>query len=93
MINRQSFQTHSSAIHGEEVDQVFWKWVYNEAPYKFSRIMNGIKMMPILAEKIPYQLRLMVSSSKGLALYRQSQTFSRHKNLCRKNNETFQLFD
>ena len=55
--------------------------------------MNGIKMMPILAEKIPYQLRLMVSSSKGLALYRQSQTFSRHKNLCRKNNETFQLFD
>ena len=40
-------------------------------------------MNPMLLEKIlsPYKLNLMLNSNQGLALFRQTQTLSRHKNL------------
>ena len=38
-------------------------------------------------------LPIMLNSNQGLALFRQIQTMSRHKNLHKHNSKIFQTFD
>ena len=40
-----------------------------------------------------YKLNLMLNSNQELALFRQIQTLSRHRNLLKHDNYIFQTFD